>query len=189
MRPWLKGAHPGSLGRPPHWVGRPNGRGSGSGARPKSLAIGGYRKIKRALCYCAPVTRMPAGSVQGHKGHAVRNRGRWGDERGQDGDRSAWAMPERNPAGRVMTPRTPATRMRWNGAAFGMLAVALDALSTERRALGRNPSGGNGLDGPSAARALRSVRTARGYDGAVPDPRSWHPQIGGLSVCESRSLG
>ena len=71
-------------------------------------------------------------------------------------------MPERGPAGRAMTPGTPETRRRWNGAASGMLAVVLEALGAEPRALGRNPSGGNGLYGPSAARALRSVRTARG---------------------------
>jgi len=71
-------------------------------------------------------------------------------------------MQERGSAGRVMTPRTPATRKRWNGAASGMLAVALEALGADHRALGCNPSGGNGLDGLWAARALRPVRTARG---------------------------
>ena len=155
----------------PTGFGGLEGRGPGSGTRPKPPAIGGYRKNKRVLWYCAPVTRRPAGSVHGHSRNAVRNRGGAGDERGQDGLRSEWAMPERGPAGRVMTPRTPATRRRWNGAASGMLAVALEALGADQRALGRNPSGGNGLDGSLAARALGSVRTSRASAFIVPVKR------------------
>jgi len=86
----------------------------------------------------------------------------WVTSEGQDGLRSECTMPKWGPAGRAMTLGTPEARRCWNGAASGMLAVAHEALGAERRALGRNPSGGNGLDGPSAARALRSVRTARG---------------------------
>jgi len=58
------------------------GRGPGSGARPEPPAMGGYRKIERVLWYRAPVTRRPAGSVNGRSRDAVRNRGGLGDERG-----------------------------------------------------------------------------------------------------------
>ena len=64
-------------------------------------------------------------------------------------------------AGRVSTLRTPGTRRRWIRAASGMLAAALEAVGAAQRSFGRNPSGGNRLDGQLAARALGSGRTSR----------------------------
>ena len=66
-----------------------------------------------------------------------------------------------NAAGRVLTSRTSAMRRRWNGAASGLLAAALEASGPAQRTRGRNPSGGNRLDGHLAARAWRSGRTSR----------------------------
>ena len=66
----------------PTGFGGLEGRGPGCRARPTPPAIGGYRKIERALWYRAPVTRRPADSVHGRSRDAVRNRGGSGDERG-----------------------------------------------------------------------------------------------------------
>ena len=133
--------------------------------RPRAAEIAcncGDPKIKRVLWYCPPTKQRPAGSVRGRSGDAVRYRGGPGDEREQDGLHGEWAMSDRGPAGRGWTSRPPAARRRWNGAASGMLAGALEAMDTDQCALGRNPSGDNGMEGLLATRALRSVRTARG---------------------------
>lgn len=65
------------------------------------------------------------------------------------------------PAGRVLTPRTPATRMHWNRAASGMLAGVLEAPGTVQVAVRRKPSEGSSLHEHVAPRALRSGRTSR----------------------------
>ena len=100
-----------------------------------------------------------------------------------------------NAAGRVLTSRKPATRRRWSGAASGMLAAALEAVGAIQGVLGRNPSGGNGLDGRLAARALRSGRTSRtGFvqflpGGTVqtrPEPPDCSYRLGLLSWCRPR---
>ena len=102
--------------------------------------------VRSARCLDAPGMRYGFTVVrvtsEGRMGSVASGRGRtWG------------------PAGRTLTP---GTRMRWNGAASGMLAAAREALEADQRALGRNPSEDNGLNGPLAARAPRSARTARG---------------------------
>lgn len=65
------------------------------------------------------------------------------------------------PAGRVLTSRTPAVRMHWNRAASGMLAGALEAPGTVQVADRRKPSEGSGLHEHLAPRALHSGRTSR----------------------------
>jgi len=147
--------------RPPHGDRRARGTGIGRWCAADTARDHGYRKINRALWYCPPAKQAPAGSVGRRSAEAVRNCGGSGDDRGRMDSAVSVRCRNGDPTARVWTPRPPPTRTGWNGAAFGMLAVALEALGTDRRALGRNPSGGNGLDGSLAARALGSVRTSR----------------------------
>ena len=173
----------GSRSRPPHGVRRTRGKGTErrrSGETTRNWRLPEDRA--GAVVPCAGDAKTGRLGARERQGCGTDSRRSAGRGEGQDGLRSEWAMPERGPAGRVMTPGTPSTRRRWNGAASGMLAVALEALGADHRALGCNPRGGNGLDGLWAARALRPVRTARGYDGAVLDSRSWHPQIADLNI-------
>ena len=65
------------------------------------------------------------------------------------------------PAARILTSRTSATRLHWNSSVSGMLAGVLEASGTVQVAVRRKPSDGSRLHEHLAPRALRSGRTSR----------------------------
>ncbi len=150
----------GGLGFPTE-TGRLEGRRLGGGAQPTPRATAA---TGRSSGRCGTVRRRSEDRPARWAGAAGMQYGIAADRvTNEDRMDSAVSVRCRNggPTGRVLASRPSATRRRWNGAASGMLAAALEALGADQPAPCQNPSGGNGLDGPRAARALRSGRTLR----------------------------